>query len=62
MKGGGRNVLSAGVPRSRLGLAGKRLALGAELPRHGRDAEHDGTGDERVGAPVGGLGVPTTGR
>lgn len=50
------------MPLPRLRLVRPSFPVGAELPRNGDDAEHGGAGDERVGAPVGRLGVPTTGR
>lgn len=50
------------MPLPRLRLVRPSFPVGAELPRNGDDAEHGGSGDERVGTPVGRLGVPTTRR
>lgn len=38
------------------------FALGAQLPRHGGDADDDADEGGRVHLPVGGLCVPATGR
>lgn len=50
------------MPLPWLRLVRPSFPVGAELPRNSDDAEHGGSGDERVGTPVGRLGVPTTRR
>ena len=58
-RGSGRGrVTSAGEEAVGVGHAVARLALGAQLPREGDDADDGGGHDGRVGAPVVGLRVP----
>jgi hypothetical protein len=55
-------VLSAGKEAARLGHLVAVLSVCADHPGHSDDAAHDEAHDGRVGLPVGGLRVPTTGR
>jgi hypothetical protein len=55
-------VLSAGEEATRLGHLVAVLSVCADHPGHSDDAAHDEAHDGRVGLPVGGLRVPTTGR
>lgn len=41
---------------------GSAFSVGREAENDCNDAKDDGTGNEGVGAPVGRLGVPATGR
>lgn len=56
------DVLSAGEEPARLGHLVAVLALGADSPGHADDADEDEAHDGRVGLPVCGLRIPTTGR
>jgi hypothetical protein len=55
-------VLSAGEEATLLGHLVAVLAVRADHPRHSDDAAQDEAHDGRIRSPVGGLGVPTSGR
>ena len=55
-------VLSAGEEPVAFGHLVAVFAVGAEHPDHADDAAEGEAYNGRIGFPVGGLGVPTTGR